>query len=53
MEDHSGVAAEVVTRKAGSPPLAPTCWKKELLGATAQTGRAAQARLVAEHLGRA
>lgn len=33
--------------------MAPTCWEKELLGATAQTGRAAQARLVPEHLGRA
>ena len=35
----------------GSPPGPPLQLKKGLLGATAQTGRAAQARLVPEHLG--
>ena len=65
--NHSAVGRRRrATLRSGAPPsrrrlitekdgvaLAPTCWKKELLGATAQTGRAAQARLVPEHLGRA
>ena len=50
--EDAGQPLGLITEKDGIA-LAPTCWKKELLGATAQTGRAAQARLVPEHLWRA
>ena len=62
MQDAAGQLFDRVIRQAtavsdhgrktlGSPPRPPLQLKKELLDATAQTSRAAQARLVPEHLG--